>query len=92
MFLLDTDHITILQRQSQPELGRLLHRMGQQRATDFYWTLISLHEQSLGAHTYVNRARTPAGIIRGYDLFQELLVHYCAAQVLPFDGCSRSLP
>jgi tRNA(fMet)-specific endonuclease VapC len=91
MFLLDTDHITILQRQPQPELGRLLHRMAQHSATDFYWTVVSLHEQSLGAHTYVNRARMPAGVIRGYELFRELLVHYCAAQVLPFDQAASAV-
>jgi tRNA(fMet)-specific endonuclease VapC len=91
MFVLDTDHITILQRQTQPELARLLPRLGQHPQAAFYWTVISLHEQSLGAHTFVNRARTPAGVVSGYELFRQLLLYYCAAQVLPFDQAASAV-
>lgn len=49
MFLLDTDHLVILQRQSEPEYGRLNLAMSQHAADDFFLSIVSFHEQSLGA-------------------------------------------
>lgn len=36
MFLIDTDHFTILQRQTQPEFGRLWPRVARQPAAEFF--------------------------------------------------------
>ena len=90
MFLLDTDHITIVQDQQQPEFGRLTQRMAQHPGTAFYWSLVSFHEQLLGAHTYVNRARTAQGILVGYEMFRRILVGYAAVQVVPFDAAAEA--
>jgi len=53
--------------------------------------VISFHEQTLGAHAYVNRARDAAGVIRGYEMFQNLLTYYCTAQVLPFEQAASAV-
>ncbi len=84
MFLLDTDHIAIMQRRPQPEYGRLVQRMNQHPMTAVYFSIVSFHEQALGGNAYVSRASTAAGVVRGYDMLQDLLASYCAAQVLPF--------
>jgi len=70
MFLLDTDHIAILQNRTQPEAGRILRRMGQHPASAFFFSIVSFHEQMLGANVYVSRARTPQDIVHGYELFE----------------------
>jgi tRNA(fMet)-specific endonuclease VapC len=85
MFLLDTEHIGIIQRHSQPQYGRLTQRMGQHSLTAFYAPIVSFHEQALGANNYINRARAAAGVIRGYEMLQLVLTDYVAMQVLPFD-------
>ena len=91
MFVLDTDHIVVIQRQTQPEYSRLLQRMARHPITDFYFTVISFHEQALGANTYVSRARTWAEVARGYSMFEQILRDFAAAQVLSFDGVPAQL-
>ncbi len=83
MFLLDTDHITIIQWQTQPAYERLVERM--EPLSDFYFPIVSFHEQTLGANAYISKARDAAGIVRGYRIFQKIVVGFAEAQVLPFD-------
>ena len=85
-YLLDTDHISFLQRRSGQEFTRLTMRMRQYSSTDFALSIISLHEQMLGAHKFINRARTNIDIIRGYNLLLEILQGFSTAPVLPFDN------
>src|SRR5262249_10926108 len=89
-FLLDTDHITILQRQTQPECGRILLRMAPYPATDFFFPIVSLHEQFLGWNSYINQARTTTDVVRGYAQFQIGHDNYCAVQVASFDQAAAS--
>ncbi len=56
-YLLDTDHISILQRESGPEFAALSARISQVSRDDLAFSVVSFHEQVLGAHTYINRAR-----------------------------------
>jgi hypothetical protein len=51
-FLLDTDHISILQKQSGAEFARLIARIAQVPRADLAFCIISFHEQVLGCHTY----------------------------------------
>jgi hypothetical protein len=67
-YLLDTDHISLLQRPSTQESKRILVRLSQYSPTDFALSIVSFHEQVLGAHNFINRARTNSEIIRGYTL------------------------
>jgi tRNA(fMet)-specific endonuclease VapC len=85
-YLLDTDHISFLQRRSGSEFANLLARIAQYSPTDFAFSVVSFHEQVLGAHTFVSRAQTTADIIRGYTLLLEILQGFSAAPVLPFDA------
>src|SRR3954454_10466575 len=85
MFVLDTDHITIRQTHDQPEFAHLTQRMAQRPAGEFYYAVVSFHEQVLGANVYINRARTEQELADGYELLQRMLAEYGTAQVLPFD-------
>jgi tRNA(fMet)-specific endonuclease VapC len=85
-YLLDTDHITFLQRRSGPEYAALAARIAQHSPADFAFCVVSFHEQLLGAHTFLGRARTAADVVRGYALLLVLLQEYQAALVLPFDA------
>jgi tRNA(fMet)-specific endonuclease VapC len=85
IYLLDTDHITFLQEHSSPEYAVLALRMSQHRLEDFGCSVVNLHEQTLGANNFVNKAKTTAEIIRGYEIFSEILETYGILEVLPFD-------
>ncbi|MFM7353646.1 MAG: type II toxin-antitoxin system VapC family toxin, partial [Microcystis aeruginosa] len=85
-YLLDTDHISFLQRRSNSEFIRLTLRMSQHSLSDFALSVISFHEQVIGAHSFINRAQTNTDIARGYTLLLETLNSFAKAPVLPFDA------
>lgn len=84
-YLLDTDHVSILQRPTGAEYANLAGRMAQHAPADFAFSVVSFHEQMLGAHTFIVRARTTSDLIRGYMLLLEILQGFLAAPVLAFD-------
>lgn len=90
-YLLDTDHIAILQRQAGSEFAAIMARIAQHLPSAFAFSIISLHEQTLGCHAYINQARTADGIIRGYRMLNQVLTAYAAAPVLPFDAAAAAV-
>jgi tRNA(fMet)-specific endonuclease VapC len=84
-YLLDTDHISILQRQSGAEFVVLSARIRQVPRSEIGFSVISFHEQVLGAHAYINRARSAAEVVKGYVMLAGILRQFASAPVLPFD-------
>jgi tRNA(fMet)-specific endonuclease VapC len=84
-YLFDTDHISILQRRAGPEYANLLARAARCAPADRAFSIVSFHEQVLGAQTFISRSRTPADTIRGYGYLTDILQSFSAAPVLPFD-------
>jgi tRNA(fMet)-specific endonuclease VapC len=89
MFLFDTDHITIIQWKTQPAYDRLVERMNP--LSDFFFPIVSFHEQALGANAYISKARDATGIVRGYRIFQKIVAGFAEAQVVPFDEAAASV-
>ena len=85
-YLLDTDQISVLQQQSGPDYLALSARIAAQPRSDLALSIISFHEQVLGCHTYINRARAAADVVRGYRMFSRLLSDYASVSVVPFDS------
>lgn len=84
-YLLDNDHISFLQRQSSAEHANLIVRMAQHSPSDFAFSIISFHEQVIGAHAFINKCKKTIDVIRGYTLLSEILQGFSAAPVLRFD-------
>ncbi len=84
-YLLDTDHISVLQLQAGPAYTTLRTRMAPHPRTDLAVSIVSLHEQVLGCHAYLQRARTTREVVHGYSLLAQVLEHFTVAPVLPFD-------
>ncbi|WP_315791515.1 hypothetical protein [Fischerella sp. JS2] len=78
-YLLDTDHISFLQRRKDSEFANLTARIAQYSPADFTLSVVSFHEQVIGA-------QTKADVIRGYTLLLETLQGFSTAPVLPFDA------
>lgn len=85
MFLLDTNHIGLLQLGQSGEGDRLRSRMAAYAWSDFYFPIVSFHEQVVGWNNYVNRARDSSGVVRAYRMFQGILSDFAMQQVAPFD-------
>ena len=84
-YLLDTDHLSVLQLRAGPAYTTLRNRMAQHHRTDIAVSIVSLHEQVLGCHAYLQRARTTREVVHGYRLLAQVLEHFTMAPVLPFD-------
>ncbi len=90
-YLLDTDHISFLQRRSSSEFSRLTFRMAQHPISDFALSVVSFHEQVIGAHSFINRVQTNTDMARGYALLLETLNGFAKAPVLSFDAKAISI-
>ncbi len=53
MYLLDTDHLVILQHEADRHFVALQERMSQHRPEDFALSVVSFHEQMLGANQFI---------------------------------------
>ncbi|MGD9632519.1 MAG: type II toxin-antitoxin system VapC family toxin [Pirellulales bacterium] len=85
MYLLDTDHLGIIQRQTEPEFSRLLGRIGKHQPAEFFVPIVSFHEQVSGWNAYLQRARSIESVVRAYAMFQQILVDFARMAVVPFD-------
>jgi tRNA(fMet)-specific endonuclease VapC len=54
-------------------------------------SVVSFHEQVLGAHSLVIRAQTATGVIRGYALLLEILQGFMSSPVLAFDAAASAV-
>jgi len=90
-YLLDTDHISILQRHSGVEHTTLISRIRRHPEEEFSFSIISFHEQVLGAHTFLARARSPRDVLRGYRLLDEIIRGFSAAPVLTFEDAASDV-
>ncbi len=88
MFLLDTDHVVIVQQQSAPEYDRLLRRVRRRDPDDLFVSVVSFHEQVMGWNANISRAKDSAGVVRGYSRLLGVLANFAEANVLPFDDAA----
>ena len=86
MFLLDTDHLVIIQQKTQPEFAALAEAMGNYSRSDFHVSIVSFHEQVLGWSTYLSRAKSAESVVRAYSKFEGILIDFAALQICPFDA------
>ena len=76
MFVLDTDLVSILQERSGSAYDTLRHRMANYDHDDYYITVVTSHEQFMGANKYIAHARSRAELLRGYRLIEAAMMDY----------------
>ena len=84
MFILDTDHLGIIQRQNGVEFERLRQRLQQHDESAFFVTIVSFHEQLQGWQAYIARAKKEESVSHGYTRLEGILSDFSLAQVLPY--------
>lgn len=82
LYLLDTDHIKLLQYNN----ARLLARYRQEAETDVVVSIISYEEQFRGWLTTINQAKTSERFVLAYLSLSEFERFYCKLRVLSFDS------
>ena len=85
-YLLDTDHLSILQRQTGESYHNLSRRMAKHPLSDFAISIVTFHEQMLGSHAYINRARTLKAKVKGYEMMTRIVSDFKELPVVSFDA------
>lgn len=87
MVVLDTDHLTLLQRSSSVEGERLRRRLEVVPDSERAATIVSFEEQVRGRLADVARSwRHSERLIQAFLRLRQLLEIYCRLQVLAFDA------
>lgn len=84
-YLLDTDHLSILQRQAGQDYINLSTRMARHPLSDFAVSTVTFHEQMLGSHAYINRARNLNDVVKGYAMMTRLVSDFKVLPLVSFD-------
>jgi tRNA(fMet)-specific endonuclease VapC len=72
LYVLDTDHLVILERKTKSVYGILVSRLQQEHPANVCVSIVSFHEQMQGWLALLNRARTAAQTVLAYRKLEEL--------------------
>jgi tRNA(fMet)-specific endonuclease VapC len=84
-YLLDTDHASILQLPGGTDYAVLVARLNVHAADGVGVSVVSFHEQALGAHDRINQARTAEELVRGYNLLFKVIDLYRRFPLVAFE-------
>ncbi len=85
MFVLDSDHLSLIDRAESVAGEFIRRRMEQIGLSDFATTIANFDEQTRGWMAYVARARGNAELIEAYGRLAKHLRLYCSTRILSFD-------
>lgn len=89
-FLLDTDHISLLEHRGGANYAAFALRLNLHAAEGICVSVISFEEQVLGARDRVLTAKKPEELLRGYEIMANIIDHYKLFPVLHFDAAALS--
>lgn len=81
MYVLDTDHLGVIQRREEPARTSLLARLGELEKDRIFITIISFHENAIGWNAYLSRAKSESELREGYHRFETMLRDYSTMNV-----------
>jgi tRNA(fMet)-specific endonuclease VapC len=85
MYILDTDHMSLLERKTSHEAQRLFFRLSAISDKDYGTTIISFEEQMKGWLALLSSARTVEKQIEFYGRLKNALYRYNKIQLFDFD-------
>jgi len=85
MIILDTDCISLLQRENFIEASRLYKHLDQFFAGDIFTTIITFEEQMRGWLAFLNRDQSIEHQIFGYSKLHSAFNDFKTAKILDFD-------
>ena len=87
MYILDTDHLSVLDRGGNTA-NNLLQRLATLDPNSVATTIINYEEQMRGWMSYSARAKTETQLIEAYRQLNRQLRNYCTIPVVEFDEVS----
>jgi tRNA(fMet)-specific endonuclease VapC len=87
MYILDTDHLSILQRGGQTAQA-LRFRLASLNSDRVVTTIITYEEQTRGWLSYLSKARSMDEQITAYKELQKHIIHYLSIPIISFDLAS----
>jgi tRNA(fMet)-specific endonuclease VapC len=84
MYILDTDHLSVLDR-GGANAQRLLQRLASVSSSQIVASIISYEEQMRGWLSYIAKAQSIEQQVETYKQLKRQLANYCAIPVLDFD-------
>ncbi|MBI4531819.1 MAG: type II toxin-antitoxin system VapC family toxin [Candidatus Latescibacteria bacterium] len=85
MMILDTDHLTVIQRQAEPAYSHLQVKLRETPPNEIWTTIISVEEQMRGWLAVIARSRKIQHEIAAYRHLHTLLTVFHHIPVLDFD-------
>ena len=89
ILILDTDHLTVIQRQTEPAHSRLRARLGEFPQEDVHTTIVSFEEQMRGWLSTIAKSKTKEREIGAYGKLSDLLTFFGSIPVLSLMMISR---
>lgn len=83
-FILDTDHLSIVQQRRGPAFIRLSIRLAKVDRTEIGVTIISFQEQMKGWLALLNRARASAQIVMAFGELARMARSFCKMNVVSY--------
>jgi tRNA(fMet)-specific endonuclease VapC len=90
MIVLDTDHLTVIQRQSEPAYSSLMARLHLVSPHEIYTTIINVEEQMRGWLAVISRSRKVEQEIVAYRQLHMLFSFFADIPVLDFDAVAAA--
>jgi tRNA(fMet)-specific endonuclease VapC len=88
LLVLDTDHVSLLQRADSPEGINILARLRASGQSFIATSIITFEEQARGWLAQVSTARTPARLVAAYHRLSKLLDDYRDVTIVGFDAAA----
>ncbi len=90
MYLLDTDHLSVLER-GGADAERLRQRLQAVPPAEVAATVVSYEEQTRGWLSYLAKARSLTDQVTAYSYLQRHLQVFCAIPLLAFDPAAATI-
>lgn len=85
VIILDTDHLTVIQRRTEPEYSRLTQHLRKHTESEVYTTIINFEEQIRGWLSVIASAKDSNKEIKAYKDLQLSLKFFQDIQILEYD-------
>jgi len=84
-YILDTNHLSILQRRAEPVFTKLSAQLTSLSPDLIFVTIISFQEQLQGWMALLNKAKTAEQIVTVYSKLESLIQLFSVSQIFSFD-------
>lgn len=89
--ILDTDHLSILERRMGTDYAVLVAAISAHAVGDVGMAVVTIHEQVLGCNAYIATARNPTEFLRGYKLLDAAIEACRTFPTVPFDSAALAV-